>query len=164
MSGDVRLHRYRDTRSSDSPFHSQPPHPAAQPPGALTSKVAGPGSPNSSLPPSLELSPPVWLGKETKRRQSLTSAREATAALRKKPPQSGTSGVSPIAGLHAAALAQRSRMAPGTGRPPGVRARRSGNFSCAAAREPAPALLSVPAVLSGQSSHCSDLLEARATL
>jgi hypothetical protein len=46
------------------------------------------------------------------RRQPLTSAREATAAaLGIKPPQRGTSGVSPIAALHAAARPQRSRMA-----------------------------------------------------
>lgn len=50
----------------------------------------------SGLPPS---HPPSWV---SGRRQPLTSAGEATAALSQKPAQSRSAGVSPVASLHAA--------------------------------------------------------------
>lgn len=78
-------------------------------------------------------------------RQPLTSAREATAALRQEPPQRGTSGVRAVAALHAAARPQRSRMARGArrcgsaaGRPPRPR----GPGASSQPRPSLPALLS----------------------
>lgn len=76
----------------------------------------------------------------------LTSTREATAALSKEPAQRGTSGVSLIAALHAAARPQRSGMARA---PAGMRARRREETSAPPASQVPfpPVLLPHPAVL-----------------
>lgn len=77
------------------------------------------GSSQQTLSP--EISPHSFLSPASLVKMPLTSTGEATAALSKEPAQRGTSGISLIAALHAAARPQRSSMARA---PAGRRARR----------------------------------------
>lgn len=91
------------------------------------------GSSQHTLSP--ELSPDSLRSPASLVKMPLTSTREATAALSKEPAQRGTSGVSLIAALHAAARPQRSDMARA---PAGLRARREETSAPTASQVPFP--------------------------
>lgn len=91
------------------------------------------GSSQQTLSPGL--SPDSLLSPASLVKMPLTSTREATAALSKEPAQRGTSGVSLIAALHAAARTQRSGMARA---PAGMRAQREETSAPPASQVPFP--------------------------